>query len=316
MPRLLRCRLQLDPASPFGTPLSSGTLFGHLAWAMRDRDGEAALTGWLERLGVEPFALSDALPADTLPRPLLPSPPAEPPKRLDADGLRVLEARKAKRRQAFIRLASWRSLRIGLSAQRLEQSPDGTGSGFARARAPHNVIDRRNGQTLEQAGLWFADEDWPSADALGRDLYVRGALPQDDLADLLRRVGEQGYGRDASTGRGRFTVEGIETADWLDDAPAAGGARRMLSLSHGTITPNMGAPRYRQTVLFGKVGRTMLAEVSRPWKLPILLTQPGATFSPSDAGPFGAWLTGVHQDRPEIGQNAFHLAIPYTEATA
>ena len=319
MPGLLRCRLRLDPASPLGTPLSSGTLFGHLAWAKRDRDGEAALTDWLDRLAAEPFALSDALPADRLPRPLLPSPPPEPPQKLTSEGLKKLEKEKDMRRRGFVTVAAWRSLCIGLSARKLKNGPEienglAAGSGLISARSPHNVIDRRNGQTPEQAGLWFADENWPAADATARDLYVRGTLPEAELAELLRRVGEQGYGRDASTGRGRFSLERIEDASWLDDAPQAGGQRRMLSLSHGTLTPNMLAPRYKQTVLFGKVGKAMLPDVERPWKLPVLLMLPGATFAPADVGPFGAWLTGIHQDRPEIGQNAFHLAIPYTEA--
>lgn len=313
MSRLLRCRLRLDPASPLGTPFSSGTLFGHLAWAKRDRDGETALTEWLGRLAAEPFSLSDALPADRLPRPLLPSPPAEAPKKLTRESLKVLEEAKEIRRRGFVSLAAWRDLRIGLSARKLERGLQ-AGTGLARSRSPHNVIDRRNGHTLEQAGLWFADEDWPTAAFAARDLYVRGTQPEEELADLLRRIGEQGYGRDASTGRGRFSLEGIEDAGWLDDVPEVGGVRRMLSLSHGILTPNMQAPRYKQTVLFGKVGRAMLSEVERPWKLPVLLMLPGATFAPADAGPFGAWLTGIHQDRPEIGQNAFHLAIPYTEA--
>jgi CRISPR-associated protein Csm4 len=317
MPGLLRCRLRLDPASPLRTPLTSGTLFGHLAWAKRDRDGEPALEAWLDRLGREPFALSDALPAERLPRPLLPPPPPPlaAPRELSADDLKQLDEKKEVRRRNFISLHDWRDLRVGLSAEKLERRLATDGSGFKHARTPHNVIDRRNGHTLEQAGLWFADEDWPDANATTRDLYVRGTVPQAELADLLRRVGEQGYGRAASTGRGQFTLKSIEPVDWLDDVPQTAGVRRMLSLSHGTLTPNMQAPRYKRMVLFGKVGKAMLAEVDRPWKLPILLMCPGATFEPADTGPFGAWLTGVHQDQPRIGQNAFHLAIPYTEAT-
>jgi hypothetical protein len=69
-------------------------------------------------------------------------------------------------------------------------------------------------------------------------------------------------------------------------------------------------------VLFGKVGREMMASGLRPWKLPLVLAEAGATFAPADAGPFGAWVTGLHQDddpADPIGHNAFHLAIPYTE---
>lgn len=90
----------------------------------------------------------------------------------------------------------------------------------------------------------------------------------------------------------------------------------MLSLSQGVITPNMTEARWRRFVLFGKVGREMMAAGRRPWKLPLVLAEAGATFAPADTGPFGAWVTGVHQDddpSDPIGHNAFHLAVPYTE---
>jgi hypothetical protein len=91
----------------------------------------------------------------------------------------------------------------------------------------------------------------------------------------------------------------------------------MLSLSQGVITRNMAHARWRRFVLFGKLGREMMAEGKRPWKLPLVLAEAGATFAPADPGPFGAWVTGLHQDddpTDPIGHNAFHLAIPYTEA--
>lgn len=326
MQPLLWFRLRRDRASPLGTPLTSGTLFGHLCWALRDRDGEPALEAWLERLREEPFAVSDGFPAGTLPRPLLPSPaqPAQPRQALDREALQRLETAKKQRRRALVSLDRWRDVRVGLNAARaaaaLVEDPRVDGADLkpltVENRVPHNVIDRRSGHTLEQAGLWFADEWWTAEAGSAMDLYVRTSRSADDVADLLCRVGAQGYGRDASLGRGLFTVEkGHEPAGWLDDPPGAGGTPRYLSLSHGTVTPNMRDARWKHAVLYGKLGRVMLAEAGgRPWKLPLLLAQPGATFAADGPGPFGEWLLGVHQDRPEIGHNAYHVAIPYTEA--
>jgi CRISPR-associated protein Csm4 len=66
---------------------------------------------------------------------------------------------------------------------------------------------------------------------------------------------------------------------------------------------------------FGKAGpRVTLGEGASPFKRPILLTRPGATFTRCGDGRFGAWLTGVHPTRPEIGHNALHVAIPFREA--
>ncbi|MBK6715480.1 MAG: hypothetical protein IPG57_10385 [Burkholderiales bacterium] len=68
-------KLTLRPESAFGTPLAGDTLFGHLCWALRWRQGEASLTALLEGYTRgQPFAvLSDALPAGLLPRPNLPA---------------------------------------------------------------------------------------------------------------------------------------------------------------------------------------------------------------------------------------------------
>lgn len=327
MQPLLRFRLRRDRASPLGTPLASGTVFGHLCWALRDRDGEPALETWLGRLREEPFAVSDGFPAGTLPRPMLPSPaqPLQPRHALDRKALARLEEAKGQRRRNLVSLDRWRDARVGLDGGRIGpalapepafQTPGGGSVPALReARSPHNVIDRRSNHTLQEAGLWFADEWWAAGAGLEVDLYVRTARPADDVADLLRRVGEHGYGRDASLGRGLFAVQGHEQAGWLDDPPGAGGAPRLVSLSHGTVTPNMRDARWKHAVLYGKLGRAMLAEVGgRPWKLPLLLAQPGATWAADNPGPFGEWLLGVHQDLPGIGHNAYHVAIPYTEA--
>lgn len=177
-------------------------------------------------------------------------------------------------------------------------------------RIAHNSIDRHTGSTPEEGGLYFVDEDWSYTNEPERDVYVRAETTPQDLMALFEAVGEAGYGRDATWGRGHFTVVDVTDAGWLDQHAG----NRMLSLSHGCLTANMATPRYKLFTHFGKVGASLLTTV--PWKYPILLTRPGATFTPTDGGPFGEWLTGVHQERAEVGHNAYHLAIPFTEAEA
>lgn len=315
---LRRHRLTLDPSSPFGTPPTSGTLFGQLCWAKRWRDGADALRAWLRRLPHEPFLISDLLPADHLARPQLA--PA-------LTGSAAAPDAKALKRRRYVSLQSWRGLRTAATPEALAQAlraSSGDPPLFATARSPHNRIDRRSGKTPEAGGggLWFADELWPAqrdghAGPIEADLYVQTTLPAREVEALLADIGAWGFGRDASIGRGRFRLEGSEPAGWLADAPTGGGTLRMLSLSQGVISGNMREARWQRFVLFGKVGRPMMIEGKRPWKLPVLLAEAGATFVPTDAGPFGAWLTGLHQDEDPtdpIGHNAFHLAIPYTEA--
>jgi len=279
-----------------------------------------AVKRWLAQLPEEPFLVSDLLPANHLPRPLL-APAA----------VSAAEDAKALKRRRYISLEAWRQLRTAATAEvlprmirhRNKEGIDDDPPFLRSASLPHNRIDRWTGRTPEAGGggLWFVDELWPNpGDRGGRqveaDLYIRAAMPPREIEALLADVGETGFGRDAGAGRGRFRLEGSEPAGWLDEAPT-GGTQRRLSLSQGVITPNMRAARWQRFVLFGKLGREMMAEGKRPWKLPLLLAEAGATFAPADPGPFGAWVTGLHQDddpADPIGHNAFHLAIPYTEA--
>lgn len=305
-PLLFRVRLRLS--APLGTPLTSGTLFGHLCWAVRAGEGEAGLIRWLEGQGEAPWAVSDGFPMDLLPRPLLP-----PEQRMKPAGVKEADETKKRARLAWITVKGFLDLRGALSETALASevvasSLPGELNGY---RLAHNTIDRHRGSTPEEGGLFFVDEDWSHAVMPQRDVYVRAPVDAGEVEDLFRRVGDNGYGRDSTWGRGRFDVEGVEQAEALDGHE---GSHR-LSLSHGTITPNMLDARYKLFTHFGKVGDLMAAEGVRPWKRPVLLARPGATFRPDGDGPFGALLKGVHQDRPEtICHDARHVAIPYTEA--
>jgi CRISPR-associated protein Csm4 len=283
----------------------------------RAREGREALRAWLRRLPEEPLALSGLLPADHLPCPLLAPAPS------------VGEDAKPLKRRRFLSLSAWRRLRVAAEARTLERllrEAKEDPPFLSPKRVPHNRIDRGSGKTPEAGGggLWFSEELWPKprdreARRIEADLYVRSALPAKALEALIADVGEIGFGGDAGLGRGRFRLEGSEAAGWLEEAPRGAGEARMLSLSQGVVTANMRAPRWRRFVLFGKIGREMMAEGRRPWKLPLVLAEAGATFAADGPGPFGAWVTGLHQDddpADPIGHNAWHLAIPYTEARA
>lgn len=304
---LHRIRLRLD--GPLGTPLSSGTLFGHVCWAMLRRQGEAALEAWLAALsaGETRFLLSDAVPKGLLPRPVLPQAPVA-----EQAGTRDADAAKRRRKARWVRRGWW--LRNGsrisaavLDSENEEALVDWKPAGAVHA---HNRIDRVTGTTPETAGLWLVEDDWSFFAAPERDLYVDSDLPVAEVERLLAEVGAQGYGRDATYGRGRFRIESVEE----DRELLAHSGNRMLSLSHGCLSASMQEPRYERFTHFGKVAIELALTGARPFKRPVLLMKPGATFRPEGEGPFGALLGGVHQDDEKVVHHAFHLAIPYTEA--
>lgn len=136
-------------------------------------------------------------------------------------------------------------------------------------------------------------------------------LDQVRLQTLLDDVGRFGYGRDASTGLGQFTAEVRPYAGDLFDHP---GTRR-LSLSHGTIDATTPNSRYKLHTHYGRLGGTFAQDNTSPFKRPLLLAEPGATFDRTE-GLAGALLAGVHTERPEIRHHAYHLCLSFTEAAA
>ena len=154
------------------------------------------------------------------------------------------------------------------------------------------------------------DEEWRCGTAAEMDVYAAGEIDGRELQSLFGMIGEFGFGRDANLGRGRF-VANVEAADpRLSDHDG----NRLLSLSHGVLTPNMAAPFYKLHTHYGKLGGLYAGGERSPFKHPLLLTRPGATFSPADAGPFGTLLAGTHPHHPEIRQNAWHFSLPFTAA--
>jgi CRISPR-associated protein Csm4 len=311
---LARIRLQ----GPIGTPLMSGTLFGHLCWARRYRDGEEALVEWLASLDANPFVLSDALPAGFLPRPRLA--PAAPPERGRREPwdqfLPRLEHSKRRRKLGWVRTEDFLSLRRGLTEEALAEYFAGASASPGRGhslsvRHAHNTIDRQTGTTPESGGLYFMDEIWTEGEDCAREVYLETSLAKEDLAELLEMVGSLGFGRDASLGRGQFLVKEISAAD--PRLFVAEGDWR-VSLSHGVLGGNMQKPRYRLHTHYGKLGGLYAGGDRSPWKHPLLLTQPGATFLAAATGPYGALLRGVHPHHPEIVHNAWHLCVPFAAA--
>jgi CRISPR-associated protein Csm4 len=305
LPPLARIRLRLT--APLGTPLLSGTLFGHVCWALREAEGAASLQAWLAAQDDAPTILSDGFPEGLLPRPLLaPPPPRIPQGQADAD------AAKARGRRPWIRATDLAALRLRLDpvflADKLVDAPWHDDDAVAAVRVAHGPVDSASGRGRD-AARFVVEEDWSFGRAPLRDVYVRSVEAPTRLAALLSAVGETGYGRSASWGRGRFVVDAIDAVPELDGAEGT----RWLSLSHGTIDAPMRDARYRLTTHSGRLGAAASGDGTRPWKHAILLAAPGATFAATGNGPFGTLLAGVHPGAEAVRHDARHVAIRYAE---
>lgn len=307
-------RIRLQLRSALATPLHSGTLFGHLCWAYRELHSDNSLISWLRGLPEDPFLISDAFPNGWLPKPMLPA------------TARLTDPSKAKalKKQRYLPLAAFLSVRSAMSETQIAARTSGEEPAGAMAfnqRRAHNRIDRLTGTTPESGGLFFTEEYWPSGNrghgipdpsGVGEcwDAYVSTSLPEAEVQSLFAHVGNSGFGKDAALGRGRFHVA-VDPA--LKDL-FSGQGNRWMSLSHGSLTANMTQPRYRLHTHYGKVG-PMLANHRSPFKYPITVLEPGATFASATSGPFGDLLTDMHpdEDLKHIVHNAWHLALPFSE---
>lgn len=278
------CRFTLQPRSAFGTALAGDTLFGQLCWAIRERFGEARLTALLAGYTRgQPFlVVSDAFPAGLLPRPSVP------------DFLLGLDVDPAQRKQS--RQRTWLpAADIGRPLREwLERA----------TAAPHqrhdvltqNTINRLTGTTgtgpfapRQVARTTFAAET-------RLDVYciidaTRFAL--DELAQVLGDVGHTGFGRDSSTGLGKFDLLVRTEQTWPHTA-----SRHALSLAPCAPDPTRteaSACFYQPLTRFGRHGN-LAALTARPYKRPVLMMRTAAFLTLREPGIppfFGSGLGGI-----------------------
>lgn len=260
-------RLTLRPLTAFGTPLAGDTLFGHLCWAVLERYGRARLGSLLEGYADgRPFAaLSDAFPQGCLPRPAVP------------DAVIGWQPDPKQRKQMRKRIwlpATESNLPLLEWLQRAQE-----GKFTETAVITQNTIHRLTGTTGE---LQFAPRQ------VERIAFVAGArldvyavldehrLASEELQQLVEDIGTMGYGRDASTGLGKFALESISECRWP----------RVTSTHWLTLAPcapdpaalNAARCYYQPVTRFGRHG-SLGVRLGKPFKRPLLLLKTGAFLS-------------------------------------
>lgn len=296
---LFRATLSLQ--TPLGTPLAGDTLFGQLCWALREAQGEAELTRRLTgyTTGQPWLIVSDGFPSGFLPKPTLPQ-NFEPQQNDPA-------LRKAAKKKRWIPLGASGSTALDLLQKPLRDllatavdqtavfgcDPQGKCRAPQEAVQAHNTLNRLTGTTGEGE---FAPYTMPQTFyAAGQkiDLYLvldDARSTASELTSLLNAIGMTGFGRDASIGLGKFTL------DTLTPITTPGHAQANAFWTLAPCAPQGqgfdGENSYwRVLTRFGRHGN-LHALSSKPFKTPVLLASTGAIFKP--APPFKA--------HPFIGQ--------------
>lgn len=333
--------ITIRPLSGFGTPLKGDTLFGHFCWQAAYDPGLAK--GGLEKaLAVydkKPFAVfSSAFPKFekegfnyVLPRPDIPlswlfqkqgmSREEQYKKQKDlkarkwmylTEGL-LLELSKI----AFLDEAQVISdaLSIGLAEQARMIEKAGHGGFITQFAYTHNSINRLTQTTGGGEFAPFLMEStyyYPEAELA---LFV---LIDEEMTDIqrvvsgLESVGRFGFGRDASTGMGRFEV--CESDEAQIKRPDNANACYTLApcvpeksrFQHMYFSP---------FVRFGKHG-DRLATAGNPFKNPVVMADEGAVLIPEDKtvfdrGYIGTAVSGVSKAEPGTVVQGYAPFLPF-----
>lgn len=300
-------RFILQPLTAFGTPLVGDTLFGQLCWSLRHIYGESRLSTLLTGYTSDkPFmVVSDAFPSGYIPLPSLPS--CYWSMGEDDD----YKALKKKRWLALSKMShpfnQWQQL--------AEAEVKASALTVTTVNQMHNTINRKTGTTgTEQFSPFGNQQRWYAPGAL-LDLYVvldEAQLSLDELTHALEFIGKTGYGRDASTGLGKFELQktagkavefdATSSIIWLTLAPSA---PQGLALD---------AQRsyYQVQTRFGRHG-DVAALGANPYKRPLLMARTAAVFCTEDNHPrqfIGQGITNVSYVNSRAVHQGYAPVIP------
>jgi CRISPR-associated protein Csm4 len=315
----------IKPQSGFGTPLKGDTLFGHFCWqAQYDLQLlNGGLDKWIAVYEERPFAVfSSAWPKFcirgkmlyALKRPDLPLSRLFPA--TDKDRRKQMTERKEKGEQKWLLVGE--DLRIDLKTAEYKSGNELALQAFSeltdeRKRVmrggdkrrltapfiqPHNTIDRQTQTTGE--GM-FAPYTMPSVYFYPEMELAVFVLIDEEATDIARvitaleRIGNHGFGRDASTGLGRFDL-GEDDEKIFPDIPDANACYTLAP-----AVPEKGVFKnayFKPFTRFGRHGDT-LATSGSPFKNPVIMADEGAIFVPTEKDTF---------KKPYLGRAVFNLS--------
>lgn len=314
-------RMTITPQSAFATPLMGDTLFGQLCWAIRNRLGEAGLNEVLQGYtDNNPFAvLSDAFPIGFIPLPKLPGAFYQTVDSID---------RKAIKKRVWLPVAAlekplteWLTHAV-TSGQIADTYPaDAQNKKYPtlseKHPRAHNSINSLTGTTGKGFDPYSMEQEWFIPD-VHWSIYLlldTGRLSLEDCRQCLTDIGAFGFGKDASIGLGKFSIETFQA----ETLPAQANANACLTLAP-CAPQGLGFEQsrsfYQLFTRFGRHGDIAVHQQGKPFKNPVLLTKAGAIFGvqPPASGFIGQGIGGNGQlspkNLPKTVQQGYSPVIP------
>ena len=290
-------KVSLQLASPLVTPLKGDTIWGHIVWGIANHEGEVAVTDFINSCKeTEPaFVISSAFPQGTICRPI----PVVQKRQKSMTPEKYAEIKKSKKR-VYVYAADYFEDNV--------ESDNELGNPFETVTVTHNSINRFS-NTVVDGSLFAIGEIWSKC--LNFDVYIATTYDTKRIKQLCEWAFENGYGADASTGKGIISVIGepqlvhpkYKTDTYLALAPFV--IPQIFNFDELQL-------RADTFVRNGKIGGAFSSSLS-PWKKTVVLFNEGAVFkSHKEIKVIGELLTNVHTDS-RICQSGFAPVIPIPE---
>lgn len=326
--------IEITLKSPIITHFQSDTIFGHICWAIRFlyQNGENKLREFLETYDKEenpPLLVSNGFPSGYLPKPVIPSITQTELDKFVGKENRIANSFKIKtiKKLTIISKSDFEQLQTGaITPLSLFQNMYGSyatimgnlaneqSEQYEQSMAvQHNTVNRIKGKVTR--GLYAQEETFFGLNAGNFVIYLKTyCFSRKELEGIFAFIGEGGFGRDKSTGKGYFnTVKVNEGIDLRE----ANNPNAFMTLSSFIPRENNPVRGYYHTLLkYGKLGglyATGASEVNNnPFKKPLIMFSAGSVFYDTEyrtGKPYGALLDDVHHNNKGIRHYAHAFPI-------
>lgn len=293
-------RVIIRPETAFATPIVGDTFFGQMCWAIVELLGESRLENCLQGyLNNDPFmVVSNAFVKDHLMLPTMPSFYWQNESSVDR---KILKGKRWIKESILAEYQSYDWQKNAVSDNEVSDIL------MLNATQMHNTLNRETSSTgsgqfapFESGLTWLNhDQEWQIFILVRAD-----ALSEDELTQIIEHIGFMGYGRDASTGLGKFKMVSLQESA----LPQAKGSHNAYMTLANCCPQGQGfiaeQSFYLASTRFGRHGNIM-ATSGAPFKKPILMAEAGAILSPQNYEPLsfiGQGITKISVDDRTVHQ--------------
>ena len=266
-------KLTIEFSSPVGSLLQSDTILGQFAWWYRYKYGEDKLKEVLADFESNPFIVfSDGFLENTVAMPILK--PKNPKSIKEKWGDNYYIEMKNIKKASFVKLGDWvkkEKLNIFDLRDFIYKKDDKNKPAIVSAVFLKNSVNRIKNTT--DSGLYSSKEYFYSSKI---DIYAKYDDKRIETAiikEIFESIGEFGFGRDKSTGKGRFRVVDLkENPEILNKRDT----KTFISLSSFVPDDKCEVLFGKTFTKFGKHGGNLV--FGNPFKKPVILFKSGSVF--------------------------------------